>query len=98
MVYVGASWCQPCRVFHDAVERGALTGKLGGLDLIVFDADIDAERLLMSGYESQFIPSFTVPNPDGRASGKHTEGSVKGDGAVDDLVPRLKQLLSDAPR
>lgn len=94
MVYVGATWCEPCRAFHEAVERGELTGKLGGVDLIAFDADMDAERLLMSGYESQFIPSFTVPNADGRASTKHTEGSVKGGGAVNDLVPRLKTMLA----
>ena len=36
-------------------------------------------------------------NPDGKASGRHIEGSTKGPAAVnDDLVPRLKELLADA--
>lgn len=92
LVYVSAPWCEPCRDFHAAVDRGELTGKVGALDLLSFDADRDAERLLLSGYESRFIPAFSVPNPDGRASGKQIEGSVKGN-AVNDLVPRLRELL-----
>jgi len=97
LLYAGASWCEPCRFFHEAVDRGELTGKLGALDLVAFDAQVDAERMLLSGYESQFIPLFAVPNPDGKASGRHIEGASKGAAAVnDDLVPRLKQLLADA--
>lgn len=94
MVYVGATWCQPCRVFHEAVDRGEMTGKIGALDLIQFDGDVDAERLVMADYESQFIPAFTVPNPDGKASARHIEGSVKGDGATNDLAPRIRALLA----
>lgn len=93
LVYVSAPWCEPCRVFHEAVDRGELTGKLGALDLVAFDAEPDAERLVMAGYESQLIPAFTAPGPDGRATPRHLEGSVKGPGAVGDLVPRLLELL-----
>lgn len=98
LVYVGAPWCEPCRLFHEAVDRGELTGKLGALDLIAFDAEPDAERLLMSGYESQLIPAFTLPAPDGRASTTKLEGSIKGSAAVADLVPRLRQLLAGPSR
>lgn len=94
LVYVSAPWCEPCRVFHEAVDRGELTGKLGALDLVAFDAEPDAERLLMSGYESQLIPAFTVPGADGRATSRHLEGSVKGPGATGDLVPRLLGILA----
>jgi hypothetical protein len=97
LLYAGASWCEPCRFFHEAVDRGELTGKLGAVDLVAFDAQADAERMLLSGYESQFIPLFALPNPDGKASGRYIEGSTKGASAVnDDLVPRLKELLADA--
>ena len=97
LLYAGASWCEPCRFFHEAVDRGELTGTLGAVDLVAFDAQVDAERMLMSGYESQFIPLFALPNADGKASGRHIEGSTKGPTSVnDDLVPRLKELLADA--
>lgn len=94
LLYASATWCEPCRVFHEAVDRGELTGKVGALDLVAFDAQMDAERMLLSGYESQFIPAFAVPGPDGKATGKHIEGSVKGSAAVADLVPRLNELLA----
>ena len=93
LVYVSAPWCEPCRVFHAAVDRGELTGKLGALDLVAFDGEVDAERLLMSGYEQRLIPAFHLPGADGRATAKHLEGSVTGNGAVGDLVPRILELL-----
>ena len=93
LVYVSAPWCEPCKRFHAAVDRGELTGKLGNVDLMAFDGEYDAERLLMSGYEQRMIPAFTVPGPDGRATAQHMEGGVSGEGAVADLVPRLQQLL-----
>ncbi|MCA3013451.1 MAG: thioredoxin family protein [Myxococcaceae bacterium] len=98
LLYCGATWCEPCRYFHEAVDRGELTGKVGALDLVAFDSQVDAERMLLSGYESQFIPLFAAVGPDGKATGRKIEGSVKGPGAVDELVPRLKALLAEAPR
>lgn len=92
LVYVGASWCEPCKRFHEAAEKGQLDAELGDLDFLVFDADVDGERLLLAGYESQFVPLLVVPGPDGKASTSRMEGSVK-EGAVSDIVPRLKQLL-----
>ncbi len=93
LVFVSASWCEPCQRFHQAVDRGELTGKLGPLDLVAFDAEPDAERLLMSGYEQRMIPAFTVPGPDGRATPRHIEGGVSGEGAVADLIPRILEIL-----
>ena len=93
LVFVSAPWCEPCRVFHQAVDRGELTGKLGPLDLVAFDSEPDAERLLMSGYESRLIPAFTAPGEDGRATPRHLEGSVSGPAAVSDLVPRILEIL-----
>lgn len=94
LLYVSAPWCEPCRVFHEAVDRGELTGQLGAVDLLSFDGERDAERLVMANYESRYIPAFHVPLADGMSSGRKIEGSVKGNGAVADLVPRLKELLA----
>ncbi|MFT3706745.1 MAG: hypothetical protein QM817_03680 [Archangium sp.] len=97
LLYVSATWCEPCRVFHEAVDRGELTGKLGAVDLLAFDSERDAERLIIANYESQFIPAFHLPLANGQSSGRKIEGSVKGNGATNDLVPRLKELLAAPP-
>jgi hypothetical protein len=93
VVYVGATWCEPCQHFHKAAAKGALDGEFPDLTLLEFDLDEDRDRLSAAGYVSQFIPLFAMPAEDGRASDKKFEGSVKGDGAVANIAPRLRSLL-----
>ena len=94
LVYEGATWCEPCRRFHEAAAAGRLDAELATLRLLEFDADRDNERLAVAGYVSRFIPMFALPKADGTYSGRMIEGSVKGDGAVDEMVPRLRGLLA----
>jgi thiol-disulfide isomerase/thioredoxin len=93
LVYVGASWCEPCRHFHEAAVAGQLDAAFGGVRLLVFDADRDGDALRAAGYDWRLIPLFALPKPDGTASGKQIEGSIKGEGAVAQISPRLQALL-----
>jgi hypothetical protein len=95
VVYVGATWCEPCQRFHHAAEHGELDATFPTMTLLEFDLDRDGERLASAGYVSKYIPLFALPSADGRASGKQIEGGIKGDGAVAFIVPRLKEMLSD---
>ena len=95
LVYVGASWCEPCQHFHQAVERGELNGPLNGLRFLEFDQDRDAGALKVAGYLYQYIPVIALPDPDGRNHGRMISGSIKGPRAVqENLVPRLQALLA----
>lgn len=94
VVYVGATWCEPCKRFHRAAAEGELDASFPDLDILAFDLDRDGERLASAGYVSKYIPLFALPNADGTASGKQVEGGVKGDGAVAYITPRLKGLLA----
>lgn len=96
LVYVGASWCEPCQYFHHAVEDGTFDDSLAGVRLLEFDLDRDRDRLVAAGYSSQMIPLFVVPAPDGRAGPRRIEGGVKGPAAVDNLCERLVPLLRAA--
>lgn len=93
LVYVGATWCEPCRRFHAAAHAGQLNQVFPRLRLYEFDLDRDRDRLERAGYHSQLIPLFVRPNPDGRSSGRQIEGSVKGEAAVAQIAPRLQALL-----
>jgi hypothetical protein len=95
VVYVGATWCEPCQKFHKAAERGELDAAFPDIDLLSFDQDRDGERLVSAGYVSRLIPLFALPGPDGRASGKQVEGGIKGDGAVGFIAPRLQKMLAE---
>lgn len=93
VVYVGASWCEPCTRFHKAAEAGQLDAEFGKLRLLVFDLDRDGDALAKANYKSEMIPLFALPNPDGTSSGKQIEGSIHGDGAVAQISPRLRALV-----
>jgi thiol-disulfide isomerase/thioredoxin len=95
VVYVGATWCEPCQSFHRAAERGDLDAAFPRLTLLAFDLDRDRERLASAGYVSKYIPLFALPGPDGAASGKQIEGGIKGDGVVGYLSGRLTAMLSE---
>lgn len=93
IVYVGATWCEPCQRFHKAAQAGALDEAFPNLTLLEFDLDEDRERLVTAGYVSTLIPLFVKPGADGKPTSARFEGSVKGDGAVTNIAPRLKAIL-----
>lgn len=94
VVYVGATWCEPCQAFHDAVERGELDDALAGVRLLEFDSDHDGDRLRSAGYGGRYIPRFVLPQPDGHGSERRMEGGIKGEGAVANIMERLGPLLA----
>jgi thiol-disulfide isomerase/thioredoxin len=94
LVYVGATWCEPCQRFHHAVEQGELDAAFPRLSVLAFDTDRDGEVLASAGYLSRLIPLFALPRDDGHASGKQIEGSVKGAAAVGEITPRLRALIA----
>jgi len=93
LVYVGATWCEPCQRFHTAANAGELDATFPDVTMLEFDLDADKVRLEASGYHMTYIPYFGLPNDDGTPSGQGINGSIKGPGAVQDIVPRLKTLL-----
>ncbi len=97
LVYVGATWCEPCQDFHREAAAGSLDAALGPARVLVFDLDRDGERLAAAGYRSDLVPLFARPRPDGRASGAQTDGVQKGGGYVDQLTPRIRALLATSP-
>lgn len=96
VVYVGATWCEPCQAFHQAVERGELDEPLAGVRFLEFDSDHDGARLQATGYGGRYIPRFVLPGPDGRGTEQRMEGGIKGEGAVANLMERLQPLLASA--
>jgi hypothetical protein len=96
IVYVGASWCEPCEYFREAVAARALPAEMNDLRFLEFDNDVDDERLERANYGGQMIPRFVLPMADGRGGKRRFEGSIKGPGAVDNILPKLRWLLAPA--
>ena len=94
IVYVGATWCAPCKQFKSAVAAGSLRAQFGDLRILEFDSDRDDPRLNAAGYGSMMIPLFVLPGSDGRGTDVRFAGAPKGPGAVDIIVPQLTELLA----
>lgn len=95
VVYVGATWCEPCQYFHRAADAHALDRIFPRVTFLEFDLDRDADRLAAAGYASEMIPLFVRPDTTGRGSARRIAGSVHGPGAVDEITPRLRAILAD---
>ena len=93
VVYVGASWCEPCEYFLEAVKANTLPEQFRDLRFLKFDNDVDEDRLAAAGYGGQMIPRFVLPGREGLASERRFEGSVKGPEAIANIAPRLDALL-----
>ena len=96
IVEVGASWCPPCRTLKAAVANGELDDVLEGVTLVAFDADVHGERLDSLGYTSKFIPSFSVPRGDGRASEWKVDVKLPKTASARDLARILAPLVEAA--
>src|SRR4051794_25774994 len=58
LIYVSATWCEPCERFQRALRAGELNASFPRLTLLKFDADRDGERLRTGGYDGDYIPRF----------------------------------------
>jgi thiol-disulfide isomerase/thioredoxin len=93
VVYVGASWCEPCQEIHAAAAAHQLDADFPDLTLLAFDLDRDADALKHAGYDSPLIPLFALPRADGNASDRREYGGVKKGDNVALLKSKLVRLL-----
>jgi hypothetical protein len=98
LVYVSATWCEPCERFQKAVRAGELDVYFPKLRMLKFDHDRDLARLEQAGYAGNLIPRFVIPGPDGRGTTQRIEGGTKAEDTVSTSIgPRLQRLLGGQP-
>jgi hypothetical protein len=93
LVYVGATWCEPCQQIHAAILAHQLDTTFPDLTLLAFDLDRDGTALEKAGYTSELIPLFAVPGSDGRATGRKEFGGKHAVDNVPLLTDKLHRLL-----
>lgn len=93
VVYVGADWCPPCKMFHEAVLRGDFDEKFPNLTVMMVDLDANKERVLAAGYGSKFIPFFAVPGPDGHKAKGFEVSTLKKDQAMAEIIAGIQKFM-----
>jgi thiol-disulfide isomerase/thioredoxin len=89
VVYVGATWCDPCKKFKAEVQSGRLDARLARVTLLAFDADRDAARLGAAGYSYKFVPFVALPAADGSPADSQ-QATGKGGEAWRELLGKLE--------
>ena len=98
LVYISATWCEPCERFQKALRAGELDAAFPRLRMLKFDHDRDLPRLQAAGYAGNLIPRFVIPGPDGRGTSQRMEGGTKAEDTVSASIgPRLQRLLNGQP-
>ena len=93
VVYIGATWCEPCHAWHEALKNGT-AGPLPAVQFLEFDLDRDAEALAKAGYSTRVVPYFARPGRDGRASSVQFAGVRKGGDYVAEIRARVTEMLA----
>lgn len=96
VVYVGATWCEPCKRLRVEVKSGRLDERLGKLTLLAFDADADRDGLDAAGYRYRFVPFVALPGPDGRPVDAQ-QATGRGGDAWREVLGKLDAWHRDAP-
>ena len=88
VVYVSATWCDPCKKLKEEIEAGRLDDRYGKTTLLAFDADKDIDRLGAAGYTFKFVPYVALPGADGRPA-ESQEATGHGKDAWKELLGKL---------
>ena len=88
VVYVSATWCEPCKKLRAELASGRLDDRLAHVTLLAFDADRDGDRLGAAGYSYQFVPFVALPGADGHPLDSQ-QAKGKGGDAWRELLGKL---------
>ncbi len=89
LLYVGASWCKPCKVFKNHVRAGKYDREFPKLRFIEFDGGYDQDRLGAAGCQSPSIPLFANVDGSGRCAKNYS-----GYGSPRSMTRQFRILLT----
>jgi thiol:disulfide interchange protein len=83
-LYIGASWCQPCKILKEHRDDPRVASALRGTYTIEIDLDDwTVAELSASGYEVQAVPVFFAIGAGGKAAGPRLDGGAWGGADAD---------------
>jgi hypothetical protein len=95
IVYVGATWCDPCLALKKHRDDPKMVDAFEGTFVIEIDADDwNAASFGALGYKTSVIPIFIAVDAEGKATGRTIDGGAWGDNIPQNMAPPLKQFFS----
>jgi thiol:disulfide interchange protein len=93
VLYVGASWCQPCKLLLQHRDDPRVVNALRGTYTVEVDFDDwTVAELGASGYDVQAVPVLLAIGPDGKAAGPRLDGAAWG-GDVEHMAAAFEEFF-----
>ncbi len=98
IVYLGASWCDPCAAIKRFKTDPRMLDAFQGTYVIELDVDDwKSEGLGALGYKTGTVPVFYAVDAAGKASGPTINGGAWGDNIPETMAPPLKKFVLSIP-
>ena len=95
VVYVGATWCEPCLAIKKHRDDPRMKEAFTGVAIIEVDMDQwKSEQFAELNMKPSAIPVFYAVGSDGKATGKEIDGGAWGDNIPENMAPPLKRFFS----
>ena len=96
IVYVGATWCGPCKVYKASLSDPRMVQAHRPVHIIELDADQHASTLQKLSISPSGVPHWEMVDPSGHSVGKHIDGSAWADNTVENMAPALSAFFTGA--
>ena len=95
VVYIGASWCGPCKAIKKYKTDPQMVSAFAGTHIIEVDVDDwTASDLDALGYNAKSVPVFIAVDKDGKAKGPTIDGGAWGDNIPANMAPPLTKFFA----
>lgn len=94
VVYVGATWCGPCKVYKNSLEDPAMIRAHLPVHIIELDADKHPNTLQALKITPSGIPHWEMVDRSGVTTGRKIDGSAWQDNTVENMAPALTTFFT----
>ena len=89
VLYVGATWCGPCKEYKAALTAPRLKAAHAGVRILEADLDADGAALEALGVEVQGVPHWQTLDLDGKPVEHAIDGGAWGENTPENMAPVL---------
>ena len=95
VVYIGASWCPPCKAIKKYKSDPQMVTAFAGTHVIELDVDDwSAPDLDALDYKAKSVPVFIAVDKDAKAKGPTIDGGAWGDNIPANMAPPLTKFFA----
>lgn len=93
VVYIGATWCGPCKQYKAALSDERMVKAHAGAHIVELDADKHAKALQELGIQPAGVPHWEMVDPKGVPIGRAIDGSHWDGNTPEAMAPALGKFF-----